>query len=259
MQNRFVADVGDFGKYGLLRALLGMHPSDQGPRLRLGIHWYLTPDGSGNNHGRHTRYLDPTAQNLLHFRECDPDLYDALGDVLQRGRDLKNVEEAGIFPADTRYFNEPLSFSDLRGPRSREPRLARREQWTRSATENLSDCDLVFVDPDNGLEASSTTRYAPTGPQYLFYDELGAYLDRGQSLVIYHHIGRQGTAESQARERAGELRKALNLSSKPDTLLYRRGSVRAFFIVPAERHAHLLRGCVQSLVRRAWARHFQIL
>ena len=37
MQNQYVGDIGDFGKYGLLRAI-------SGDPLRLGVVWYLFPD-----------------------------------------------------------------------------------------------------------------------------------------------------------------------------------------------------------------------
>ena len=44
MQNRYVGDIGDFGKLGLLRAL-----SSKG--LSIGVNWYLTTDESHNGDG----------------------------------------------------------------------------------------------------------------------------------------------------------------------------------------------------------------
>ena len=44
VQDRYVGDVGDFGKYGLLRALCGGD-------LTLGVVWYLYPDEEANNDG----------------------------------------------------------------------------------------------------------------------------------------------------------------------------------------------------------------
>ena len=43
MQNRYTGDIGDFAKYGLLRALCPGH--------RLGVAWYLYPDESHNEDG----------------------------------------------------------------------------------------------------------------------------------------------------------------------------------------------------------------
>ena len=44
MQDRYVGDIGDFGKYGLLRALCGRD-------LYLGVVWYLIPDEGGLDYG----------------------------------------------------------------------------------------------------------------------------------------------------------------------------------------------------------------
>ena len=49
MQNRYVGDIGDYGKYSLLKALAG---SD----LSLGILWYLNEAEEENGDGRYTTY-----------------------------------------------------------------------------------------------------------------------------------------------------------------------------------------------------------
>ncbi len=54
MQNRYTGDVGDFGKYGLLRALC----SDDGKRkLKLGVNWYLVPDMGNPGDGGFIDYV----------------------------------------------------------------------------------------------------------------------------------------------------------------------------------------------------------
>ena len=56
MQDRYTGDVGDFGKYGLLRCLRG---PDAAP-LRLGVVWYRTDsdivDADPVNDGKHVAY-----------------------------------------------------------------------------------------------------------------------------------------------------------------------------------------------------------
>ena len=66
MQNRYVGDIGDFGKLGLLRAL-----SSKG--LSIGVNWYLTTDESHNGDGRHVNYLAKAE-----YRVCDAALCDTL-------------------------------------------------------------------------------------------------------------------------------------------------------------------------------------
>ena len=50
MQNRYIGDIGDFAKYGLIRAITGIQ--------KIGIAWYLYPDESHNKGGRRIGYLD---------------------------------------------------------------------------------------------------------------------------------------------------------------------------------------------------------
>ena len=52
MQNRYVGDIGDFGKYHLLQEL-------SMPDLKLGIVWYLIPNENHNSDGKHVRLFEP--------------------------------------------------------------------------------------------------------------------------------------------------------------------------------------------------------
>ncbi len=63
MQNSYTGDVGDIGKYGMLRAICREND------LRLGVNWYLVPDVGHNNDGKLTSYLMPNQEKK--FRPCD--------------------------------------------------------------------------------------------------------------------------------------------------------------------------------------------
>lgn len=52
MQDKYVGDVGDFGKYGLLRALFSNSP------FKLGVNWCLVEKEDKKNDGKHTAYLN---------------------------------------------------------------------------------------------------------------------------------------------------------------------------------------------------------
>ena len=75
MQNRYTGDIGDFGKFGLLRQL-----SHTG--LSIGLNWYLTPDETHNGDGRHIEYLKKDS-----FRSCDEYLWQELGHILTSGKE----------------------------------------------------------------------------------------------------------------------------------------------------------------------------
>ena len=251
MQDRFVGDVGDFGKYGLLRALCA-------DDLSLGVVWYLVPDEEGTGDGGQVGFLDPTPRNLSRFRDCDPPLYDALGEIVEDGaRSVRVIRERGVLPEGTVFHEEILSFAGMpfAGGAARERRLDHRRAWARGALAATRGCDLVFADPDNGLE-SGTPRHHKKGPKYACFDELAPYLDRGQSLVVYHHLHRSAAHEDQVRDRLCQVEERLGPAF---ALRYRPGTGRAFFVVPAEVHREVLYERTARLMRHpCWSEHFEL-
>ena len=189
MQDQYVGDLGDFGKYGLLRALCGVTGADGRPTLSLGVVWYRVPNEGGND-GKNLGYLDPLPKNLGRFTECDQALYDALFDIVydkaypvvqRERRNVQAVKEADIFPSSTVFY--PTRLIENGKP-------VDRSQWARAAREQTEGCKLVFLDPDNGLEIPSTQRHHKRAPKYVFYDEIAPFLERGQSVIVIHHAGR---------------------------------------------------------------------
>ena len=67
MQNRYAGDVGDFGKFSLIRSLFAY------PEYSIGVIWYQYPDESHNGDGRHTKYLHNPK-----YKHCDQELVDGL-------------------------------------------------------------------------------------------------------------------------------------------------------------------------------------
>ena len=264
MQNRYVGDLGDFGKYGLLRALCSPRDDPDGTVLSLGVVWYLTcPED--NKDGKYVSYLRPSAQNKEFFRECDLCLYHELRDIVWADtetvqaskRRVRSIRESAILPPGTEYYENPLTFEGIAGTgrNLQKLRAARRREWLQGALDLTSRRDVVFVDPDNGLQVKSASRTARKGPKYAFFDELCSYQQRDQSLVIYQHIGRNGKAKDQIRRRLDQIEECLG---QPATALwYRRGTSRVFFIVPTDRHRETLRRRSEQFLQTLWSRHFK--
>ena len=256
MQNRYTGDIGDFGKYGLLKALCPPGGGSDAGQLSLGVVWYLCPDENGNTDGGRVQYLCPSPRNSDKYRDCDESLYNLLRVIVVSGeRSVGAIRRRQVLPTDTVYYEELLSFQGITG---REPRLAHRGRWARGALEATNGCDVVFIDPDNGLEVRSVPRHRKGGPKYAFIDELRPWAKGGQSLVVYQHIGRRGTAEEQVRGRLAQLRCGLGDAGEPFSLLYRRGTLRAYLVIPAPEHRRLLLERAKLLVDGPWGRHFQL-
>ena len=243
MQDRYAGDIGDFGKYGLLRALCG-------DDLRLGVLWYAFEgdDEQSPGDGNRIDYLEPPDERL---RECDPDLFKRMHMLVYGGdRSIAAIEKSGVLPEDTFFHGEVLTFKDRERPRER---AAKRRMWLASGREAMKDAEVVFVDPDTGLEIPSTHPLSAKGPKYAYYDDLLPYLERGQSLVIYQHATRgAGGMERQIAQRLEELHERFGTRIDPVVLRWRRVSARTYFILPAPRHVERLTACVQDFLDTEW-------
>jgi hypothetical protein len=138
MQDQYSCDIGDFAKFGLLRGLLSPEP-----RLRLSVLWYLVPDESSTNDGRHISYLKPTPKNAKRFRACDPVLYDTLGALVEgRTRTVSALSKSGLLPKDTAYHGQPLSYRDVPW-KDRISWLAPGERITNTSNYDMRSCKAL--------------------------------------------------------------------------------------------------------------------
>ena len=92
-------------------------------------------------------------------------------------------------------------------------------------------CDLVFFDPDNGLEVKSTPRGRKNSSKFLYWDEVCSTFSAGASVLIYQHFIRAERGAFIARM-AEDLRRHLN----PATVFSFRTPHVLFLLAAHERH-----------------------
>ena len=164
MQDSYVGDIGDFGKYGLLRQI------NRTP-LRLAVNWYhvFQQKPGKQNDGKFIDYLTSPNQ----YRRYDPKLFDVLRKIVveEASRSLHEIEKSNIIEAD--FYSEVIS-----GNRSR---------WHQNAIIGTRKADVVFLDPDNGLETEHMHQRDSATEKHVKWDELKDYYDRGQSVILYQH------------------------------------------------------------------------
>lgn len=247
MQDRYVGDVGDFGKYGLLRSLC--RGDEGGAPLRLGVLWYRFDgdDSTAPNDGRHTDYLSQPSRHERCLRRCDPELFDTMLNLVSNDRSIAAVEASGALPADTEFFSEGLSFMET----PPEERDGKRRRWLKAGLRQVKEAEVVFFDPDNGLETPSNISTSPKGPKYVYYDDLQPCWERGQSLVVYHHIARNASAVQQIRGRCRELRQKLS-GAEPIAIRFRRRTPRVYFVLARPEHAGRLKYRIDGLLDSSW-------
>ncbi len=168
MKNQYTGDINDYVKYGLLRIL-----SPAVPRLR--VCWMLTQD-EGRSDGQLVRYVSQPEN----WRDCDPELFDTLRGWLMRkpARGVHWIESSGILPSAV-FYSSFLNDS-----------AADRRSYFHTLKTTLRAGDLLFFDPDNGMEICSVRRGARGSSRYLYWDEARDIYEEGASVLIYQHFPR---------------------------------------------------------------------
>lgn len=248
MQNKYTCDIGDFGKYGLLRWLF-----NNTSELTLGINWCLVPDESNNNDGKFINYLIENKNNINEFKSCDSELYCTFASLVKNNkRNLFEIEKNNVLPRKTIYYDEPLLFYSSDNLKTR---IKKRNFWINKAFECLRGADIVFFDPDNGLEVQSCGKYSKRSNKYVFYDDLVPYFERGQSLIIYNHRDRK--SEDEYIKRILKIHEYI-LTDTIFFLRFNRFSVRDYIFVLQPKHKELIEENLNSFLITNWARHFKI-
>ena len=210
MQDRYVGDIGDFAKYGLLRALR--------EGRNLGVAWYLHPDSGPPGDGRHTQYLKRPEE----WRHLDCKLFDHLRQIVcLKQRSIAEVQKRRVL-GDTVFVDKWLDVKNV----PVRCRKSWRRTWFDRVKETLADCDLVFADPDNGL--ASEKNFSPTrksSAKSIPVCEAKALAD-GRTAIIYHHnTRRKGGHCKEIRHWMSELPCCTR------AWYWRRWSNRTFFII----------------------------
>jgi hypothetical protein len=220
VKEQYVGDINDYRKYALLRRL------QAGSGLRTGVCWMLTPS-DGRSDGSMTNYL-----NKPGYERHDPELYGMLRDVMAQPdrRHLQLIEDNGIIAGAT-YHNAIVP----------DP-LAARVAWFDQAIAKLSLTDLIFFDPDNGIDVPSKPKGSRDSSKYLYRDELAATYAAGHSVLLYQHFPHQEHVAFLDRISA-DLRTA---ASGAEVWVFRTPHV-AFFLLIHPRHYVALHAASQTV------------
>ena len=170
MKNQFFGDIHDYRKYGLLRAIL------DATELSLGVCWLLTDDDE-TGQGEDRDYLEtPERWNCF-----DHELYKSLRQLLKPGiqRTVVKAELWNLLPRAS-YYSETV-------PRHRE----QRRSYLDEALKQLYGTDLLFFDPDNGIEVPSTPYGRKDSSKFVYWHEIERAYNRNHSLIIYQHFPRK--------------------------------------------------------------------
>lgn len=164
MQDNYIGDIGDYGKYGLLRVI-------SLENLSMAVNWYKVASKTDikQNDGKFTNYLSLPEV----YRGYDSFLYDSLYKIveIEKDRRIERIEEEQLFKAS--YFSNVIT--------------GNRWIWHYQALEKTKGVQVVFLDPDNGLESWKMFQTDKATEKHVKWNELKDYYDRGQDVILYQH------------------------------------------------------------------------
>jgi hypothetical protein len=217
MQDRYVGDIGDFIKLAILRCLA--------PGRRVGVAWWLFLDNTRNGDGRHTKYLSRPSE----WRHYDPELFDKLADIISNGkRDVQSLEASGIL-SSALFASDAIPTDGPPGLRS-----AQRARWFEDVRIRLIDCNLLFIDPDNGLEPDGYKPDTAKAGKSVTLTELSALQAPGRCIIVYHHQSRRAGGHSEEILHYTKRLRGVGFK-RVDALRAKPYSPRAFFVLDASR------------------------
>ena len=208
MQDRYAGDIGDFGKFALLRAL-------EGAGLSVGVNWYKTDTAPDEKHAD-GKY--PIPKN---YGQYDHELYEKLNSIFENEpRSIAALQEARLLRS-VQYFGEVT------------PPKSDRAAWQNQVLAALGGCELVFLDPDNGLSVRSVRESSPKSAKYVYIDEITDFITAGKSVMFYNHRQRK-KAEAYFESFRKRFAAEKDISGKPVfALTFPKRAVRDYFLIAA--------------------------
>ncbi len=188
MRDEYVGDIGDFGKYGLLRWLCCPHGQGDNA-ISLGINWYYTSHGvkSASSQRMFVYLRSPF------YEDYDAQLYDLLNGLRFKNNTftsmvaLSAIEGSEALPSTTLYYATPVPRfgGDRQQTSDRNKYDISRTTWHQDALAKLSKASMVFLDPDDGIPKDSP--YAGRHLKVL-REELRDYIDNFDTVISYQHF-----------------------------------------------------------------------
>ena len=136
--------------------------------------WMLTPDDSTRD-GNFRAYLD----NPRKYESFDSVLFGLLRDrITNTTPSVALIEKLGVLKSASFHYDKVPD------------KQTAREEWREQMLVKARERDLVFFDPDNGIEVKSKPVGRKGSSKYVFWEEIEGVWSGGSSVLLYQHLSR---------------------------------------------------------------------
>ena len=226
MQDKYVGDIGDFGKFHLFRYLFEEQESPM-YRKSLSQIWYMHEgEGEKNNDGRHIDYFERVVGSDIYLEE-------SLFQILKN-----NQREVTQFESLNLLQNAKFYYEHVPGV------LEERYFWLDRALTFSSNVEIVAVEPDNGMALKCNKKEQrlefltldehynkkPYPHKYIFAEEIRHFYELPQIevCIVYQHLNRCFSHDDQIKSLLNDLKKEY---SHVMAIKHKPYSPRAFFFL----------------------------
>jgi hypothetical protein len=221
MKDQYFGDFGDYQKVSLLNLL--------SEDLKVTVYWMKTVDDGGTD-GKHIAYLKKPDI----WRTFEPNIFDFIAEKIgTKKRRLSHIESSP-YGKRIQFINKHIEDEDVRAGILKDI----------CADKTV---DVVFFDPDNGIEVLSTNK--KNAHKYVTWEEISKTFNSGKSVMIYQHFSRVNR-EKFIKHKLQEIRKRLHA---PTLALQVKHSV--YFFILQERHQAKATKAIEkfSKIWKEWA------
>ena len=171
-------------------------------------------------------------------------------DIITKGtRSVSTLENSDLIP-NAIYYREILK------PGSDKSFI--RSEWYRNSLETLSESDIIFCDPNNGLIVKSVSQKSTKSDKYILPDELVSYYQAGKSIVFYNHRCRE--QEQVYLQRFQTLKQKDELvGAEWRGLKFVRGTIRDYIFILQNQHLAAVDIAINNMMKTNWHKHFSEL
>lgn len=240
MQNRYAGDIGDYSKFILIKRLF--------KNQSIGLVWFLYPNETHNSDGLHINY-----QN---YKLSDKELTSILQNIgISKQRSVYKMQKKL-----TKYFNDQkIKYFDefIENNFHYTQREKLRKRWIEKAIKCIKNCNVVFLDPDNGIEVKSIKKTNKKSGKYVFFDEIEKFLKACEILVIYQHFPRI-KHDIFIKNMFKTIRQKINGNYQIYALKFKPVSPRVYFILVKKEARNIFENNLKTFLNSHFSSEFEL-
>ena len=174
MKDQYVGDINDYRKYGLIDKIAKVFGSN------ILFVWMLT--GNDSTDGNKTTYLNKPQK----YRQYNPELFDELVKIVEKKKKDKNIKNI-LAIQNSKLLKNYSFFTEIL-----EDDASSRRKYFDDVYKISKKHDLIFLDPDNGIEIPSCKYGTKKSSKYIYWNEIEYIFNNlNKDILIYQHFPRK--------------------------------------------------------------------